>query len=262
MSKITHTFSGLENSTTYYGKVFTVNPKGRVNNRADLPVFAAIASAFPSEPDSYELIDTYTSAQTWAAPEDGWFKIELFGASGSGGNGVYSSYEDSDGYYFTEATSGYSGAGGGYSLSEGVKMNKGDIIQCEINSAGTMTLNVRSSVDGVEIITMICTKGGDGQTAYVNDTGYHYDSYDVAVGGSASGGKTLNEPGKNGARAESTGERTKTVGPVAGGAAGHPDGNAGGASGTANYSSSRKTNGEARKPAFFRISRGNTNVVG
>lgn len=51
---ITHTFTGLTNNKTYYAKVFTVNNKKRVNNRADLPV----ANAIPSE---YLLPDiTYT----------------------------------------------------------------------------------------------------------------------------------------------------------------------------------------------------------
>lgn len=42
MAKIEHIFENLTNGATYYGKVFTVNPKKRVNNRADLMVFAAV----------------------------------------------------------------------------------------------------------------------------------------------------------------------------------------------------------------------------
>lgn len=39
---ISHLFTGLENNKTYYARVFTVNPKGRVNNRVDLPWASAI----------------------------------------------------------------------------------------------------------------------------------------------------------------------------------------------------------------------------
>lgn len=56
MAKITHTIHGLTNGVTYYGKVYSVNPKKRANNRADLAVFAAIPSAFPEEP-----LETQTS---------------------------------------------------------------------------------------------------------------------------------------------------------------------------------------------------------
>lgn len=43
---ITKKFTGLVNGNTYFGKVFTANPKGRVNNRADLKS----ASVTPEEP--------------------------------------------------------------------------------------------------------------------------------------------------------------------------------------------------------------------
>lgn len=42
MSIIVKTYTNLENRKTYYGKVFTRNPKGRVNNRVDLQYTSAI----------------------------------------------------------------------------------------------------------------------------------------------------------------------------------------------------------------------------
>ena len=79
---------GLTNGEEHFIKVFTVNHKGRVNNRVDLPVASVIPSAFPAEPSSYALIGTYSSSQTFTAPEDGWYQVELFGRSGAGGAGA------------------------------------------------------------------------------------------------------------------------------------------------------------------------------
>lgn len=48
MAIITKKIENLKNESTYYAKVFTRNPQGRVNNRADL----ASAAAVPSEINS------------------------------------------------------------------------------------------------------------------------------------------------------------------------------------------------------------------
>ena len=45
MALISHKIENLKNESTYYAKVFTRNPQGRVNNRVDL----ASAAAVPSE---------------------------------------------------------------------------------------------------------------------------------------------------------------------------------------------------------------------
>lgn len=42
MAKIQYTFLDLENGESYYGKVYTVNHKGRVNNRVDMSAFNAV----------------------------------------------------------------------------------------------------------------------------------------------------------------------------------------------------------------------------
>ena len=48
MAIITKKIENLKNESTYYAKVFTRNPQGRVNNRADL----ASAAVVPSETNS------------------------------------------------------------------------------------------------------------------------------------------------------------------------------------------------------------------
>lgn len=45
MPIIVKNYTNLENGRTYYGKVFTRNPKGRVNNRVDLQYISEIPSA-------------------------------------------------------------------------------------------------------------------------------------------------------------------------------------------------------------------------
>lgn len=44
---------------------------------------------FPAEPSAYELIGTYTSSGSFIATENGWFQVEVFGASGNGGSSAY-----------------------------------------------------------------------------------------------------------------------------------------------------------------------------
>lgn len=222
-----------------------------------------VTPSFPDEPMYYNVIETVSTAGDWTVPEDGWFKIELFGASGSGGNAVSGTYSDSEGDTVYESTSGFGGGGGAYSLSEGVAMNAGDIIRCSTETNGTTTLNVYSSVAEVGAITMSCTKGEDGRSpTWSSGSGYNYSSYDLAAGGVASGGLTSNLPGGSGGKAVGSQNYNTKTGPVAGGSAAHEDGNTGGASGYA-YAGSSGGNlqGETGKPAFFRVSRGNTNVV-
>lgn len=257
-------FTELENGQTYYARVYTVNPEGYMQSEIGTQIGSAIPQDFPAEPSEYVLIGTYTSAQTWTAPEDGWFKIELFGASGSGGAAKYSQYDDY-GTTVYEVTSGFGGGGGGYSLSEGVALNAGDIISCSTETNGTMTLNVYSSVADVASITMSCTRGGDGPTASTSSIGITYPHGATGgAGGVASGGTTSNINGGAGAnRILKTQKYTNddlTAASVSGGAAGHADGNAGGNSGACRHGSITAQPGSG-KAAFFRVSRGNTNVV-
>lgn len=259
MAKIEQVISGLANGATYYCKVFTVNPEGRVNNRIDLGTIAVIPVAFPAEPTEYKMIGTYTASQVWEAPEDGWFKIELHGASGNGGetnpaNIGWYRYTDDDDVDWYYAYSGPSGGGGAYVCSV-VKLKKGDVVSLVCGNAGAnTTAAIASSMETHSLMQAI--SGGNGVA------GTSSSSFGTAgTGGVASGGNISNLNGNNGGygnRSQSE-EHTYdiTAAMVKGGAAAHPDGNAGGngayITGGTRYA---LTSG---KPGYFKIYRGNTN---
>ena len=261
MAKITHMIPGLTNGVTYYGKVFSVNPKNRANGRADLTVFAAIPSAFPAEPTDYTLIAKYTSSQTWVAPEDGWFKIEIHGASGSGAEGKptgsawYKTEDEDTGdsiwYYY----SGPSGGGGAYVCSE-VKLKKGDTITLVRGAVGSdTTATIASSMGTYEIM-----KAESGTSATTGTSNFGY----AGTGGTASGGTIANNDGSAGLKGARSADYEHssdiTVAVRAGGSPGHTDGNNGGNGGYA--TNGKKYGATSGKAGFIKISRGNTNVVG
>lgn len=268
MAKITYTIPGLTNGVTYYGKVFSANPKDRVNGRADLAVFAAIPSSFPVEPTSYSLINTYTASQTWIAPEDGWFKIEVFGASGNGGTSARpDKYTDEYEEEWRIGATGGGGASGGYSASA-VKLKMGDIISLSPGGVGsTSSAVIDSSVDDTYDHTISVTSGGNGGNGRTN--GENSVGGTGGAKGAASGGNLQNIDGNAGSRGgtpKSTGVGDGPYPGGAGGAAVIDGGNVGGAGG--GYDSSGLylnpevcTSPGSGKKGFIKISRGNTNVV-
>ena len=208
-------------------------------------------SFFPGEPSSYEQIVLITSSQTWEAPENGYFQIEVFGASGNGGNAAM------HGYY---AGTGGGGGGGGAAISR-VKLKKGDVIELNSASVGaTSYAIVNSSLETYD--TLSVTSGSNGGNGYSlgssNTRGGSGGS-----GGSASGGNYANYNGKSGGNG--SGNR-HTVGDSyaggGGGAAGYTGGNAGG-HGAGSYMNMDTTMGlyspGAGSAGFFKIYRGNTN---
>lgn len=261
MAKITHIIPGLTNGVTYYGKVFSVNPKKRANGRADLTVFAAIPSAFPAEPTDYTLIAKYTTSQTWVAPEDGWFKIEVHGASGKGGSAARDTSTDDDDNTIYQGGSGAGGGGSAYVCSA-VKLKKGDVIALVCGAVGSdTTATVTSSVETYG--SMKATSGANGGSAWWNN-GFPngYNGGTGGVGGTASGGNVSNVNGGKGSNGSTTDwEESKSSVDAAGGtggAPGHSDGNHGGTGGYLNnYSSYSAASGAA---GFIKISRGNTNL--
>lgn len=260
MAKIEHIFENLTNGATYYGKVFSVNPKKRVNNRADLTVFAAIPSTFPAEPTDYELIGSYTSSQTWTAPENGWFKIEVYGASGNGGKAAWSvySYDSDDEIETVNFGTGGGGASGGYCCSI-VKLNAGDtVVISSLDIGNVATLYFNSSVEVYPNI--LVASGGNGGNASSSQSG-GASAGSAGIAGSVSGGNVDNIKGNNGSAGVARnryGVNTATAG-AAGGAAIN-GGNAGGTGG--GYARGgglvAPTSGKA---GFVNISRGNTNVT-
>ena len=180
---------------------------------------------FPNEPSAYNQLALITASQTWTASENGWFQVEVFGASGNGGTGT--------GY--ANSGKGGGGGGGGYSASR-MPLNKGDTIVLTIGVVGSTTKAViNSSHDDTYDHTIQVTSGTngkDGSSLSGNGTG--------GTGGTASGGNYANANGGNG------------VTGGAGGEAGHTGGNVGGdgvKSKTANPGSA----------GFVKIYRGNTN---
>ena len=123
-------------------------------------IVIAVTSLFPSTaPTSYNLINTYTSSQTWTAPESGYYKIEVFGASGNGGAGVIITNTSR----FSARASGGGGGGGGYSCSQGVTLNKGDKITLTIGGVGSTTsAAITSSHNSSYTHTLQVTSGANG----------------------------------------------------------------------------------------------------
>ena len=253
----------LVNGRIYYGKVFTMNAAGRINNRADLPVFTVIPSLFPEQPEKesdYTLISDFTSTQTFTAPEDGWFLIEVHGASGNGGGLGISSVswyitEDDEGERMYGHKTGGSGAGGGYGASI-VKLKKGDAVQMVIGRVGEATSAAISSTAGESYAQIVVEPGGSGANASNSSVG------SAGLAGAVSGGNLYNLPGSNGKSGGSNWAYSRddvTVAARAGGLPGHADGNQGGAS-SGCTNGTRYAAGSGRA-GFVRVSRGRTNVV-
>ena len=197
---------------------------------------------FPEEPSSYNQLALITSSQTWTAPEDGWFQIEDFGASGSGGNG-YFRYS-----VYLQSNSGGGGGGGGYAASR-IKMSKGDTAEINIGDVGAVTsVLINSSLE--TYFPLYVTSGANGGSYVVGSSG----SNSGGDGGVASGGNYANNNGGNGGNGIS--QQGSVASGGAGGAAGYTGGNVGGAGGKGDSSDNA---GEAGKAGFIKIYRGNSN---
>lgn len=206
---------------------------------------------FPADPTEYSLIKTYTASNTWTAPEDGHFQVEVYGASGKGG-----------GTYVKSVTccGGGGGGGGGYSCSR-VKMKAGDTVTFITGAVGAVSsATINSSLESYSVLTV--TSGATGGTPTSNTAGGAGGS-----GGIASGGNYSNINGGTGGTGENdyilgTGQ---TVAGGAGGSAGYTGGNAGGKGESlmGNYDAVPTPQGDAGagKVGFVKIYRGNTNVT-
>lgn len=187
---------------------------------------------FPEEPSAYDQLALIIFSQTWTAPENGYFQIEVFGASGNGANG-HSVY-----------CAGGGGGGGGYSCSR-IKMNKDDTIVLTVGGVGAVSsASINSSLETYD--TLSVTSGANGSEGWPGSGG------PGGAGGVASGGNYANNNGGNGGN----GSYTQAGPGGAGGAAGYTGGNVGGAGGNGNYGA-----GVAGKAGFIKIYRGDTNVA-
>lgn len=245
-------------------------------------------SGFPEEPTEYVLGWTYTSSTTFTAPEDGYYQIELFGKSGSGGTGEtgFTTYKNNAGTTYSQHgawnASGGGGGSGAYCCSRGIKLNKGDTVFIDIDE--DCTVEITSSTDESYSV-MKCTAGSDGGSGSYSK-GTTNSSWGTVYGGSAgkggvaSGGNAVNTNGKDGTAG--SGSMTKkvqgslsSISGGAGGSAPYTGANAGGKGGTApaitvkaNSSDTRysqitsgggSNDGSSGSTGVCKIYRGNTN---
>lgn len=214
------------------------------NLKMHTDILIAVASLFPSAPSAYNLIGTYTSSQTWTAPESGYFQIELFGASGNGGKAINASDGGTRG--------GGGGGGGGYTCSR-IKMNKGDTIVLTVGATGVTTIaKINSGVESYSSPQVTSgANGGDGTNAGGGKGG---------AGGVGSNGNYSNATGGAGTNGQNSNAIQGATGGTGGaGASGAPNGG-NGASIKGLFGGSTVAAGSGSS-GFFKIYRGNTNVV-
>ena len=267
MAIISHKVEGVSNDVTHYARVYPVNKKGHAQSELDGQIASALTNAFPAEPSSYNLIGTYSSSQTFTAPEDGWYQIELFGRSGAGGKGAY--YVGSD-IQDNSVAGGGGGGGGAYCCSNKIKLNKGDTITIVIGTTCTVTI---TATTGETYSVMKCTtgaNGGAGTAASSSATGGSGGN-----GGTASGGNVSNISGGKGGSGKYTTEYDYRYGYItwsanggSGGSAAKSGGCSGGNGGRGylkynndNDAWETKTRGSggAAQAGFCKIYRGDTN---
>lgn len=217
-------------------------------------VVVSVVSLFPSEPSAYRLIASYTASQTWTAPEDGYFQIEVFGASGNGG---WTECDHGINLKYNCATGG-GGGGGGYACSR-VKMNKGDTIALTVGATGSTTsAAINSSLESYSSPQV--TSGKNGTSAP--------DQYEPGTGGAGGVGSGGNYSNANGSAGSNGGDNLVKlaqlsevgIGYVLGGAGANGAPN-GGNSQRATGAGSYDNTGKAGSAGFIKIYRGNTNVV-
>lgn len=153
---------------------------------------------FPAEPESYLEIVRYTSSGSFFAPEDGFFEIELHGASGCGGEAKTSGEEGIPG------GGGGGGGGGGFSASR-VKMRKGDKIFCDSGAVGnSSTAKIESSIDRSHNITVYPAENGKEPPHIWDDPkDIELEGGNGGAGGKAEGGNFRNLEGLSGGKGSS-----------------------------------------------------------
>lgn len=205
-------------------------------------VVVSVVSLFPSAPSAYNLIGTYTANQTWTAPETGYFQIEVFGASGSGGNAITASDRGKRG--------GGGGGGGGYACSR-IKMNKGDTIVLTVGATGVTTIaKINSGVENYSSPQV--TSGANGGKGTNSNGGAG------GVGGVGSNGNYSNATGGAGTNGQNGSAIQGATGGTGGaGASGAPNGGNGASiKGMFGGSTVAARSGSS---GFIKIYRGNTN---
>ena len=200
--------------------------------------YRLIFASFPSRPTSdsngYIQIQRYGPLRSssalgnnkdhvWTAPEDGWFKIMLFGSSGSGTYGDYDDYTDDDGNKMMWVQDG-DGGGSGCCAASIVKLNKGDTVDLYIGEGAHELTHPRYAEDskvvfhpttGETYANLVATagkNGGEGGKAsggnYVNKNGNYGEQGDYWEGeydngilpGNSDGGRAIVVDGRTGTK--------------------------------------------------------------
>lgn len=219
-------------------------------------VVVSVVSLFPANPSSYNLIGTYTSSGSFTAPSNGWFQIELQGASGYGGSG---------GAHSTYIGLGGGGGGGGCAISR-VKMNKGDTISYSLGAANSKT-STAATVAGNSTATINSSFNEYAHTLTVTGANNGVNASTVQLGkggagGIGSGGNYANYTGGTGDTPPkySFDDYVDTnISGVNGGNAGYSGGNVGGKGSGWDGKKYNHTSAGAGANAFIKIYAGNTN---
>lgn len=252
MAIISHKVEGVANDVTHYTRIFPVNKKGHAQSELDGQIASALTNAFPTEPTEYILLETVTASQTWTAPADGYYQIDVHGGTGKGGNSygsaIYNADSDNPTY---DARSG-GGSGGSAYASSLIKMNKGD--QLEI-VCGTLYQNTTVSFNSSfeDYTQIVCSSSTAGRDATSSTAGVG------GAGGTASGGNHSNINGGSGKIGSKVNNTANYVSGGSGGSPAHTEGNYG--TSGARAEPAKRVTGSAGKTGFVKILAGNTNAA-
>ena len=171
------TVKDLQSTVDYSFGVFTLSPYGNYGE----PSTISYRYDFPSEPTDYLDCAEISETTEYEIPEDGWFRIDVISAGGSGGN----SPKDPPGPNYGDWATPGGGASGSHARSE-IALYKGDKLSIQFTGGITVNNNERS-------INIQVVNGAAGNNPINNET--------PGTGGqpgNASGGNKQNENGTRG----------------------------------------------------------------
>lgn len=125
----------------------------------------------PSSIDDYTLIETYLTNGNFTALQTGWYKIEVFGASGNGGSPTLFEINNNDDGTVDVIYYRAAGGGGGAYACDQIMLNAGDKLTITAGTPGNDTSVVfDATVEGQECKDIIATSGGNGTGGTYADT--------------------------------------------------------------------------------------------
>ena len=163
----------------------------------------------PSSIDDYTWIETYLTDGDFTALQTGWYKIEVFGASGNGGSPTLFSISNNDDETVGVTYYRAAGGGGGAYACDQVMLNAGDKLTITTGTPGNNTSVVfNATVEGQECKDIVAISGGNG-TGGINDNNIKSNGVGGA-GGTVNGG-TINAILKSGNAGETAGGYTGSL---------------------------------------------------